>query len=210
MRTLILVDLQNDFGPEGALPVPGGDLVVAVANRLQPYFDWIIASQDWHPPNHSSFAVNHPGHKPGEVIEWAGMPQVLWPSHCVQGTQGASFFHSLDQTRIHSIVHKGINPDVDSYSAFYDNARRQATGLEELLFERGVRHFYLMGLATDYCVKFTALDAISLGFQVSLIEDGCRGVELNPGDISRAMEEMTQAGVQIIVSQQIPELFKSV
>ncbi len=144
MRTLILVDLQNDFGPGGALPVPEGDQVVTVANRIQPCFDWIVASQDWHPANHSSFAANHPGHHPGEVIEWQGVSQILWPVHCVQGTQGAGFFPSLERRLIRHIVQKGTDPDVDSYSAFFDNARKHATGVQELLRSKGVKHVYVM------------------------------------------------------------------
>ena len=200
MRALILVDIQNDFVPGGALAVREGDLVVPIANRLMPNFDLVVATQDWHPPDHGSFAANHPGRSIGEVIDLNGLPQVLWPVHCVQFTSGAAFVRGLEVERIQRVFQKGTNPGIDSYSGFFDNGHRRATGMGDWLSERGVRDVWVMGLATDYCVKFTAQDGIKLGFDVHLIEDGCRGVDLKPGDVSRAVEEMRQAGVRIIDS----------
>lgn len=200
MRALILVDIQNDFCPGGALAVKDGDAVVPVANAVQPRFDIVVATQDWHPRDHGSFAANHEGKSPGEVIDLHGLPQVLWPVHCVQGTGGAELVSALDTSRITKIFQKGTDPTVDSYSGFYDNDRRNSTGLTEYLLENGVTEVYLLGLATDYCVKFTALDAIDDGFDTYLIEDGCRGVELAPGDVDKALAEMRREGVHIIQS----------
>lgn len=195
MRTLILVDIQNDFLPGGALPVAEGDAVVPVANRLMPTFDLVIATQDWHPADHGSFAANHRSRKPGDVIDLNGLQQVLWPVHCVQRTAGASFASDLDVSHIDHIIRKGTDPAIDSYSGFFDNARRKATGLESLLRSHGVTSVHLVGLATDYCVKATALDAVSLGFATTVLVDGVRGVDLTPGDSQRALEEMRAAGV---------------
>ena len=199
MKTLILVDLQNDFLSGGALAVPNGEEVIAVANRLMPHFDLVLATQDWHPADHDSFAANHPGERSGEVIDLHGLRQILWPAHCVQNTPGAGFAAALDLSSVEKVFRKGTDLAIDSYSGFFDNARRKATGLGEYLHDRGVDQVHVMGLATDYCVKFTALDARSLGFGTTVILDGCRGVELEPGDVDRAVEEMKQAGV--IVSQ---------
>jgi nicotinamidase/pyrazinamidase len=203
MNALILVDIQNDFLPGGALAVPRGDEVIPVANRVQSRFDLIVATQDWHPPDHGSFAPNHPGKRPGDVIELAGLAQVLWPVHCVQQTPGADFAPSLDRSRWTAVIQKGTDPQIDSYSGFFDNGRRRATGLHELLEARGVTDLYLLGLATDYCVKFTALDACLLGYRTRLIEDGCRGVELHAGDVAAAMAAMRSAGVHVITSDQV-------
>jgi nicotinamidase/pyrazinamidase len=203
MRALILVDIQNDFVPGGALAVREGDRVVPVANAVSPRFDLVVATQDWHPADHGSFAVNHAGKRVGEVIDLHGLPQVLWPVHCVQGTRGAEFVAGLDVSRVARVFRKGTDAEIDSYSGFYDNGHRRSTGMGEWLSERGVRDVYVMGLATDYCVKFTALDARRLGFEVTLIEDGCRGVELNAGDIDRAVEEMRGAGVRVITSTSV-------
>ncbi|MGA2621786.1 MAG: bifunctional nicotinamidase/pyrazinamidase [Thermoguttaceae bacterium] len=198
MDALILVDLQNDFCPGGALAVPAGDQVVYLANRLQKQFRLVTATQDWHPANHGSFAANHPGRRPGDVIDLAGLPQVLWPVHCVQGTPGAELHPALDRSQIARVFQKGTDPSIDSYSGFFDNGRRQATGLGDYLNQHGVRRVYVCGLATDYCVKCTALDAVQLGFQTFLIEDACRGAELQPGDGRRAIHEVEQAGVGIV------------
>jgi nicotinamidase/pyrazinamidase len=200
---LILVDLQNDFVPGGALAVPDGDRVVPIANQLQKMFDLIVATQDWHPANHGSFAANDPGRKPGDVIDLNGLPQILWPIHCVQNTRGAQFHRGLDVGRITKVVQKGTDPGIDSYSGFFDNGHRKATGMGDWLAERGVSDLYVLGLATDYCVKFTALDARQLGFSVTLIEDASRGVNLKPGDVDAAMEAMKGAGVRIIRSAEL-------
>ncbi len=198
MKALILVDLQNDFLPGGALAVPHGDEVIPVANRVQPHFDLVVATQDWHPGGHGSFAANHPGTAPGEVIELNGLRQILWPVHCVQGTRGAEFAEALETDRIARVFRKGTDPGIDSYSGFFDNGHRKATGLGDYLKERGANQVFVLGLATDYCVKFTALDARSLGLETCLIEDGCRGVELQSGDVERAVAEVRAAGVQVL------------
>jgi len=200
VTALILVDIQNDFLPGGALAVPHGDAVIPVANHLQGRFDLVVATQDWHPPNHGSFAASHPGRHPGDVIDWHGLSQVLWPVHCVQDSRGASFASGLDTHGLARVFQKGTDPDIDSYSGFFDNGRRKATGLGEFLKARGVASVHVLGLATDYCVRATALDAASLGFDTHLVVDGCRGVELHPGDIARAVEEMHIAGVRIVQS----------
>lgn len=203
MNILILVDIQNDFVPGGALAVPQGDQIVPIVNRLQPHFDLVVATQDWHPADHGSFAANHAGRQPGDQIDLHGLPQILWPVHCVQGTPGADFVPGLDRERWDRVFVKGTDPKVDSYSGFYDNGHRQATGLGDYLHEKGVTDVYVAGLATDYCVKFTVLDALQLGFNVHLIEDACRGVNLEPGDVERAVQEMREAGAQITSSDDI-------
>ena len=197
MKALLLIDIQNDFLPGGALAVPHGDEVVPVANRLMPAYDLVVATQDWHPGDHLSFASQHPSRCLGEVIELSGLPQVLWPDHCVQGTRGAEFAPQLNRAGIAHVVQKGTDRTIDSYSGFFDNARRKATGLEALLRQRGVDEVAVLGLATDYCVRATALDAVSLGFRTTLITAGCRGVELKAGDCHRAIDEMRAAGVTI-------------
>lgn len=203
MRSLILVDLQNDFLPGGALPVPRGDEVVPVADRLADHFDLVVATQDWHPPDHGSFAVQHEGRQPGEVIELGGLEQILWPVHCVQETPGAEFVRGLDMRKVKKVFQKGTHREIDSYSGFFDNGHRRATGLGDYLKEQSVSEVYVLGLATDYCVKFTALDARSLGFEAHLIEDACRGVDLSPGDVARAVEEMRAAGVRVLNSRDL-------
>ncbi len=200
MTALIIVDLQNDFLPGGALAVPSGDEVIPVANRLSSEFELVVATQDWHPPNHGSFAVNHPGRKPGDVIDLNGIEQILWPVHCVQNTSGAAFAAAFETSRVERVFHKGTDPGIDSYSTFFDNARRKSTGLGDYLKQRGVRSVYVLGLATDYCVKFSALDAVDLGFQTFVVEDGCRAVALRPGDGARAIEEMKTAGANVVHS----------
>ena len=200
MNALILVDVQNDFVPGGALPVPRGDEIVPLINQLQPRFELVVASQDWHPRNHGSFAANHSSKQPGERILLDGLEQILWPVHCVQHTAGAEFVPGLDTARIAAVFQKGTDPHIDSYSAFFDNGHRKATGLGDYLKARGVADVYLAGLATDYCVKYTALDAVSLGFRTHLIADACRGIDLQPGDIAAALDEMRRAGVTITQS----------
>jgi nicotinamidase/pyrazinamidase len=194
---LVLVDLQNDFLPGGALGVPDGDAVVPLANRLQAHFELVIATQDWHPPDHVSFAANHPGKTEGDVIEVAGRPQRLWPIHCVQNTRGAAFATALDTRRIAHVVQKGTNPRVDGYSGFFDNEHKSGTDLNEHLRGRGITSVYLAGLATDYCVKFTALDARQLGFEVAVVEDACRGIDATPGDVAASLDEMRAVGIVI-------------
>jgi nicotinamidase/pyrazinamidase len=198
-HALILVDLQNDFLPGGALAVPEGDRVIPVANRLMDDFGIIVATQDWHPPDHGSFAANHPGKGLYEVIDLNGLPQVLWPVHCVEGRAGAEFAPGVEVGRITRVFRKGTDRGIDSYSGFYDNGHRRSTGLGEWLREQEVDRVTVCGLATDYCVKFTALDAVAEGFEVVLHLPACRGVDLQAGDVDRAVEEMREKGVEIRV-----------
>jgi nicotinamidase/pyrazinamidase len=200
---LILVDIQNDFCAQGALAVPDGDAVVTVANALMPRFSLVVATQDNHPATHLSFARNHEGRAPYQQIDLDGLPQVLWPAHCVQGTPGAALHPQLETTRITRVFEKGTDARIDSYSGFFDNGKRKATGLGDYLRERGVTDVYIMGLATDYCVKWTALDALTLGFRVHLVEDGCRGVGLSASDIPQALEELRAAGVRTVHSKDV-------
>ncbi len=201
MKALILVDLQNDFVPGGALPVPEGDKVAPIANRLQQLFELVVATQDWHPADHGSFAANHPGKKPGDVIELNGLQQVLWPVHCVQETHGAEFVPGFQRQRIAQVFHKGVDPEIDSYSGFHDNAHRRATGLGDFLKSKGVDEVFIAGLATDYCVRFSAMDAVVLGFKTHVILDACRGVNLKPGDVDEALTAIKNAGVTLMQSQ---------
>ncbi len=199
MKALILVDLQNDFMPGGPLAVPDGNAVVPVALRLIPEFEFVVATQDFHPANHGSFASTHPGVSIGDSFELNGLNQIAWPEHCIQGTHGAQLVDELSDQKIDQIVQKGTDVEIDSYSGFFDNGRRKATELSELLKSQRVTQVDIMGLATDYCVKFTALDAADLGFKTRLILEGCRGVELNGGDTEKAIKDMKAAGVEIVV-----------
>lgn len=199
MKALILVDIQNDFLPGGTLAVPNGNEVVPVANQLIPKFDLVVATQDWHPANHGSFASQHSA-EIGDVMDLNGLDQIMWPDHCVQGTAGAEFASELIMTDSVRVFPKGTDPTIDSYSGFFDNGKRRATGLGDFLKSAGIDHVIVLGLATDYCVKFTALDAVDLGFRTTLVEDGCRGVNLKPGDVARAVEQMRDAGVEVATS----------
>ena len=198
MKALILVDLQNDFCFGGALSVKGGNDVIPIANQLMDQFELVIATQDWHPANHKSFAANHIWTKPGQVIDLNGLQQILWTIHCVQGTFGAEFVGNLEANKITKIFQKGTDIEIDSYSGFFDNGHRKATGMGDYLKEKGVTEVYVMGLATDYCVKFTALDAVDLGFTTHLLVEGSRGVNLQEGDVDKAIEEMRSKGIHII------------
>jgi nicotinamidase/pyrazinamidase len=202
-NALIIVDLQNDFLAGGALAVPGGDEVLPLANELQRRFDVVLATQDWHPPDHGSFAANHPGKKPGDRIMLDGIEQILWPVHCVQNTHGAEFAPSFDTTRIDHVFHKGIDPRIDTYSTFFDNAHRRSTGLADYLEDRAIKDIYLLGLALDYCVKYSALDARQLGLMTHVILDGCRGIDLHPEDVDLALKEMKAAGAVIVQSGEL-------
>jgi len=194
---LILVDLQNDFVEGGALAVPDGRAVVETANRLMADFDLVVATQDWHPADHQSFASQHQGFSIGQQFVLNGQPQTAWPDHCIQNSFGAELVSNLEANRISKIVRKGMDKSIDSYSGFFDNGHQKSTGLAEFLRSEGVDRVAVMGLATDYCVRFTALDAVQEGFETTLILDGCRGVELQPGDIAKAIEELKQAGVAV-------------
>jgi nicotinamidase/pyrazinamidase len=193
---LLAVDLQNDFCPGGALAVPRGDEVVAPINRIGRRFAHVALTQDWHPRDHRSFASQHAGRRPFETITLPYGEQTLWPDHCVQGTPGAAFHPGLDLPHAELILRKGYAREIDSYSAFFENDRRTPTGLASYMRERGFRRLYLAGLATDYCVAYSALDAIRAGFAVVVLEDACRGIDLE-GSLARAMDEMRRARVTI-------------
>lgn len=203
MKALVVIDVQRDFLPGGSLAVSHGDEVIPVINQLQERFDLVVASKDWHPEGHKSFADSHAGKAVGDVIDLGGVEQILWPVHCVEGSPGAEFGEGLKTERFSHTVFKGTDENVDSYSCFFDNQRLRDTGLADYLREQGVDELYMTGIATDYCVKFSVLDALDLGFKVHLVTDACRGVELLPGDTERAIAEMTQAGAQPCTSSGI-------
>ncbi len=192
---LLIIDVQNDFCADGALAVADGDAVVPVVNRLSERFDHVVLTQDWHPPGHSSFATSHPGSAAFESIAMAYGKQTLWPDHCVRGTSGAAFHPQLVTERAQLVIRKGFHPEIDSYSAFYENDRRTPTGLAGYLRERGLQRIFLAGLATDYCVYYSAMDARRLGFETVLIEAGCRAIDL-AGSLGAAWAAMATAGVQ--------------
>jgi nicotinamidase/pyrazinamidase len=204
-RALILVDIQPDFMPGGALAVPEGDAILPAVRSLIDRHELVVATQDWHPPEHASFAANHAGRSPGEVIELHGLAQVLWPVHCVQDSPGAALAEALadKRQRIAEVFRKGTDPGIDSYSGFFDNGRRKATGMGEWLAAQGVDAVTVVGLATDYCVKFTALDAIELGFTTTVVVDACRAVNLSEGDGERALSEIRAAGGRVVVSEEV-------
>lgn len=202
-NALILVDLQNDFFPGGALGVPGSEMIFPLANDIQKHFDLIIASKDWHPHNHQSFASNHPGHAVFEVLQLNNHTQVLWPDHCVQNTVGADFYPKLQVDKIQKCILKGTDLNIDSYSVFFDNAHLKQTELSGYLETQGVKTLYMMGLATDYCVKYSVLDGLQLGYDVFVIEDGCFAINQHVSDEKQAFEEMKCAGAHIIHSSVI-------
>lgn len=199
-RALLLVDLQNDFCAGGALAVPEGDSTIDIANRLIDHClargETVVASQDWHPANHGSFASQHQV-EPYTQGQLDGLVQTFWPDHCVQNGEGAALHPLLQQQAIAAVFHKGENPAIDSYSAFFDNGHRQKTRLDEWLRQREIADLIILGLATDYCVKFTVLDALNLGYTVNVITDGCRGVNLRPQDSAHAFMEMAAAGATL-------------
>lgn len=196
MRGLIVIDVQNDFCPGGALAVPEGDQIVAGINALIPSFDAVVLTQDWHPKGHSSFASLHAGKAPYDMIDMPYGPQVLWPDHCIQGTQGAEFHEDLDTARADMIIRKGYNPAIDSYSAFFENDRTTPTGLTGYLKTRGISDLTMVGLATDFCVNFSAVDAAKLGFTVTVISDLCCAIDLD-GSLAAAQDGMKTAGVTL-------------
>ncbi|MBA9077337.1 MULTISPECIES: bifunctional nicotinamidase/pyrazinamidase [Rufibacter] len=201
MKALILVDIQNDFIPGGALAVPGGEEIIALANQLQPKFDLVVATQDWHPAHHKSFASQHEGKQVFETTQLQGLEQVLWPDHCIQGTPGAEFSPALDMTKVEAIFRKGTNPEIDSYSGFYDNGHLKSTALAQYLTGKGVTSVFLAGLAADYCVYFTALDALQEGFTTSIIEDATRAISAD--GFAQAREEILQRGGHVISGSSI-------
>lgn len=204
MNALILVDIQNDFLPDGTLAVKDGDKILPVVNQLLEHdFDLVIATKDWHSEDHGSFAVNHPNKQVGDVINLEGLEQILWPVHCIQNSLGAEFSPDWHSEKVEKIFYKGTDKKIDSYSTFFDNGHRKSTGVEDYLRAHNVENIYMAGLATDYCVKYSVLDALKLGFHVYVIADACRGVELQSGDTERALIEMQEAGAVVIWSSDI-------
>ncbi|CAI8919549.1 MULTISPECIES: bifunctional nicotinamidase/pyrazinamidase [Pseudomonas] len=199
---LLVIDVQNDFIPGGQLAVPEGDQIVPLINRLGGLFKQVVIAQDWHPSGHASFASSHPGYQPYEVIQLPYGEQVLWPEHCVQGTAGAEFHPELNLPHAQLIIRKGCNPDIDSYSAFLEADRRTTTGLAGYLKERGIDTVYMVGLALDFCVMFSALDARAAGFNAFVVLDACRAIDRD-GSLAAAMERMQTAGVGLIQSNQL-------
>ena len=201
MKAFLLVDVQNDFMPGGSLEVPYGDMIVPLINRLQKYFDLVIATQDWHPQNHKSFASNHSNKKPFDEINLNGIKQILWPDHCVQGSKGAEFHPHLEVNKIAAIFRKGMDPEIDSYSGFYDNGHQISTGLTGYLKGKGITEIYFCGLAADICVYYTIKDSLKEGFSSTLIEDASR--PLSNDSFINIKNELTKTGVRIINSNEI-------
>ena len=201
MTALLLIDFQLDFLPGGALAVADGDALLPLLNALQPRFDLVVATQDWHPAGHRSFASTHPQHAVFEEITWQGLPQRLWPDHCVQGSAGAALHPGLDLNRVEAIFRKGTDPELDSYSAFFDNGHRRATGLSAYLRARGITRVFVAGLASDYCVYFSAKDAHGEGFEVAVIEDATRGIA--PESIAAAKADLLALGVEFVPAAQV-------
>lgn len=201
MRALIIVDIQNDFVTGGKLEVPNGEQIIPLVNALSNQFDLVVATQDWHPQEHKSFASNNPGTNIFDVINLGGLKQVLWPDHCVQATRGAEFHPQLSTTPIEAIFRKGMDPGIDSYSGFYDNGRKKSTGLSGYLKERKVESIYVCGLAADYCVFFTVRDALQLGFRTFLIEDATRAI--NQGGFEKAKHEVLSLGGTVLNSDEV-------
>ncbi|SIT86327.1 bifunctional nicotinamidase/pyrazinamidase [Pontibacter indicus] len=201
MKALLLIDIQNDFLPGGALAVAEGDQIIPIVNQLHDHLDLVVATQDWHPADHKSFASNHEGKNPFETTELLGLPQVLWPDHCLQGTSGADFSSELESRRIEAIFRKGTNPEIDSYSGFYDNGRLKSTGLADYLRGKGVTQIYLAGLAADYCVYYSAKDALDEGFETFVLEDAVRAI--SPEGYETARKDILERGGKIIQSSDL-------
>ncbi|PRY12664.1 nicotinamidase/pyrazinamidase [Pontibacter ummariensis] len=201
MKALLLIDIQNDFLPGGALAVPEGDAILPTVNRLQEHFDLVVATQDWHPAGHKSFASSHAGKKPFDVIELHHLEQVLWPDHCVQGTPGAALAADLDTRKVEAVFRKGTNPEIDSYSGFYDNGRLKSTGLANYLRGRQITQVYVAGLAADYCVYYTAKDALTEGFETYYLEDATRAISAKGFEAAKA--DFSSRGGSIIQSSSL-------
>lgn len=202
-KALLVVDLQKDFLPGGSLAVKQGNEIIPLINALIKLpFDLIVATKDWHPADHGSFADNHQK-RPGEHVKLAGLDQILWPRHCVQGSSGADFADGWDTHQVNKVIYKGTDREIDSYSTFFDNNHLKSTGLEAYLREQGIQEVYIAGLATDYCVKYSVLDALQLGFQVYVILDACRGVNLEPSDSQEALKVMSRAGATLVSAKDV-------
>lgn len=202
MKALLVIDVQNDFCPGGSLAVPEGDAIIPAINDLAQAFEHVILTQDWHPPGHHSFASSYEDKKPYDTVELAYSEQILWPDHCMQGTEGAGFHPALHQDRAELILRKGFRRAIDSYSAFFENDQVTPTGLAGYLRERDIDTLYLVGLATDFCVKWSALDGKKLGFEVYVVEDAVRGIDTQ-GSLARAWDEMREAGVGIVAADEV-------
>ena len=202
MQALLIIDVQNDFCPPGALPVPNGDQVIPIINRMSDVFEHVLFTQDWHPPGHRSFASAHPGKHPYESIALPYGSQILWPDHCIQGSPGAAFHPDLNTNRGALIIRKGFRKAIDSYSAFFENDKKTATGLSGYLKDRGITSLYLAGLALDFCVCWSALDGRRMGFDVTVIEDATRGIDTQ-GSLAAAYNQMRKAGVELISSHSL-------
>lgn len=203
MKALLIVDMQNDFMPGGALAVPQADEIIPLINKLIAKFPFVVATKDWHPQDHESFAQNHVGKRPGEEIQVGGIVQVLWPTHCVRNSYGSELVQGLDQDRFDCIFYKGTDHTIDSYSAFFDNARLKSTGLGDYLKSRGVDEIYIVGVATDYCVLYSTIDALDQEFAVTVIADACRGIDLEEGDVEKAFGTMREKGARVIFSDEL-------
>jgi nicotinamidase/pyrazinamidase len=202
---LVMIDVQNDFCPGGSLEVPAGDSIIPVLNRLSPLFPCVVATKDWHPEDHISFASQHEGHEVYDTIQVKGEDQILWPDHCVPGTPGAEFHPALSLDHVNLILHKGLERDLDSYSAFYENDHETATGLEYYLKGLGIKNVYIGGLARDVCVYFSCLDAVNTGFKCFLISDASVPVDVPEGNAAETLDDMKEKGVEIIHSDDIAE-----
>jgi nicotinamidase/pyrazinamidase len=204
MKTLIICDVQNDFLSGGSLEVPAGNEIIPVINRIQRYFELVIATQDWHPPNHISFASNHRDKRPFDNIEWQGMKQTLWPDHCVQGSSGAEFHPELEMNKAEAIFRKGMDSEIDSYSGFYDNGHKKDTGLAGYLLRRGSKELFICGLAADVCVWYSIVDACKIGFSVVLVEDATKPIDEK--EFVNIKQEMQRLGVKIITSTDLQDV----
>ncbi len=202
MPALLIIDIQNDFCPGGQLPVPEGDQIIPVVNQVSEHFEHVLLTQDWHPPGHLSFASAHHGKEVYEVTPFPYGDQVLWPDHCIQSSEGAAFHPDVDTTRGELIIRKGFRKEIDSYSAFFENDQKTTTGLSGYLKDRGIRSIYMVGLALDFCVGWSALDGRRMGFDVTVIEDATRAIDTN-GSLASAIQQMNQAGVRRIVSNDV-------
>lgn len=202
MKALVIVDIQNDFCPGGALAVPGGDKIIPLVNELSGQFDCVVQTQDWHPADHLSFASNHEGKSPYDTVDMDYGKQVLWPDHCIQGSKGAEFHPDVETVPSQVIIRKGYRKHIDSYSAFFENDHDTTTGLHGYLTERKIEELVITGLATDFCVKWTVLDALKLGYKVTLVQDAVRGIDID-GSVDAAIKEMNEAGTQMVHAKDI-------
>lgn len=203
MKALIVVDMQNDFMPGGALSVPDADQIIPLIQQLMTIFPFRVATQDWHPKHHISFAANHVGKQNGDSVIIGEFPQTLWPVHCVQNTYGAQLVNGLEASKFSAIFRKGSDPQIDSYSTFFDNQRLHETGLANYLRQAGIKELYFTGVATDYCVLYSVLDALDEGFTTFVIVDACRGVDLEPGDIEKSIGTMVACGAHLVTSDEL-------